>query len=315
MSLPVNRDASLESVQLAAQDGDREAQLSLGYKYDIGEGVPQSLATAAHWYRKAADQGLAGAQFNLAEMLRDGVGGRQSDDEAFEWYLKAAKQGHAKSQFNVAMMCVKGVGTRKNDQLAFVWFSIAADNGADGAAQARDIVSKGLGVQRAGAENLLRQIQSEMQGVPVALQPEPSSSENKNQKWVFAEAIYHGRPLLIRANSGVENMIGTEGFALKIGFAIPLRKPKENGLPSPSENEQLNAIEDIILREFALRSSGQHVLTLTTGLMREIVFYGPKETDFKAVQESVQRQISTHSVQVNALLEPNWESYRQFAPQ
>lgn len=34
----------------AAEQGYARAQCNLGYKYDLGEGVPQSDASAVHWY-------------------------------------------------------------------------------------------------------------------------------------------------------------------------------------------------------------------------------------------------------------------------
>ncbi len=50
---------------MAADQGDADAQLNLGFMYDHGEGVPQNYAEAVRWYRMAADQGNAIAQHNL----------------------------------------------------------------------------------------------------------------------------------------------------------------------------------------------------------------------------------------------------------
>ena len=47
----------------AADRGNADAQVSLGYMYLHGRGVPQDDALAVTWYRKAADQGNADAQF------------------------------------------------------------------------------------------------------------------------------------------------------------------------------------------------------------------------------------------------------------
>ena len=59
-------------VRKAADQGDSEAQLNLGFMYTLGHGVPKNYAAAASWYRKAAEQGHASAQFNLGLMYSSG---------------------------------------------------------------------------------------------------------------------------------------------------------------------------------------------------------------------------------------------------
>jgi len=84
----------------AAEQGDAEAQNSLGVMYAKGEEVVQSDTEAAKWYKKAAEQGLATAQFNLGVMYQKGEGVFQSDTEAIKWHKKAAEQGNAEAQKN-----------------------------------------------------------------------------------------------------------------------------------------------------------------------------------------------------------------------
>ena len=52
----------------AAEQGQAEAQYTLGFMYAKGEGVPQDYAEAMKWFRKAAEQGHAEAQHNLGVM-------------------------------------------------------------------------------------------------------------------------------------------------------------------------------------------------------------------------------------------------------
>ena len=57
---PSSEDGGSRSFQeqfKAAEQGDAEAQTSLGLMYDNGKGVPQDYAEAVKWYRKAAEQG------------------------------------------------------------------------------------------------------------------------------------------------------------------------------------------------------------------------------------------------------------------
>ena len=49
--------SALRWYRLAADQGQAEAQFSLGRMYELGRGVPQEDAEAVQWYRLAADQG------------------------------------------------------------------------------------------------------------------------------------------------------------------------------------------------------------------------------------------------------------------
>ena len=76
-----------------AEQGNAQAQFSLGKMYYEGQGVRQDYAEAVQWYRKAAEQGLAEAQFNLGLMYYNGQGVRQNLVIAKEWYGKACDNG------------------------------------------------------------------------------------------------------------------------------------------------------------------------------------------------------------------------------
>ena len=43
--------------RLAAEQGDADAQYSLGFMYATGDGVPENDAEAVKWYRFSAEQG------------------------------------------------------------------------------------------------------------------------------------------------------------------------------------------------------------------------------------------------------------------
>ncbi len=65
---------ALRRLREAAEQGDADAQYSLGLIYANGQGVPRDHAEAAKWYRKAAEQGHAKAQYRLGFMYEYGVG-------------------------------------------------------------------------------------------------------------------------------------------------------------------------------------------------------------------------------------------------
>ncbi|MCH9750275.1 MAG: sel1 repeat family protein, partial [Proteobacteria bacterium] len=59
---------ALKEWQSLADQGDADAQYSLGLMYAKGDGVLKDYKQAAKWYQKAADQGDADAQYILGLM-------------------------------------------------------------------------------------------------------------------------------------------------------------------------------------------------------------------------------------------------------
>ena len=55
--------------EMAAKNGHVAAQNNLGFAYLNGKGVAADAATAATWFRKAAEQGDRNAQLQLGECL------------------------------------------------------------------------------------------------------------------------------------------------------------------------------------------------------------------------------------------------------
>lgn len=74
-----------------AQAGDAQAQTIVGEIYEEGSGgAAPDYALAAQWYRKAADQGDSRAQINLGSLYERGRGVPQDLAEAMNWYRRAS---------------------------------------------------------------------------------------------------------------------------------------------------------------------------------------------------------------------------------
>ncbi|WP_413700292.1 tetratricopeptide repeat protein [Psychromonas sp. KJ10-10] len=61
--------------------------------YSNGLGVLQDYKKATNWYRKAAEQGDADAQFSLGVMYNNGRGVLQDYKQAVNWYRKVTEPG------------------------------------------------------------------------------------------------------------------------------------------------------------------------------------------------------------------------------
>jgi TPR repeat protein len=90
--------------ELAAEQGDADAQYLLGNMYLNGQGAKQDCAKAKEYFELAAEQGNAGAQSNLGTMYSDGRGVKQDYAKAKEYFELAAEQGHASAQHNLEIL-------------------------------------------------------------------------------------------------------------------------------------------------------------------------------------------------------------------
>ena len=77
-----------------AVEGEIRAHVAIAGMHRFGEGRPMNFATAARWYKRAADAGNPIAQLNYAEMLETGRGITRNRAAALMWYDRAARQGN-----------------------------------------------------------------------------------------------------------------------------------------------------------------------------------------------------------------------------
>lgn len=73
----------------AAEEGDADAQNSVGEIFERGLGTEPNYQVAALWFERAAKQGHKGAQFNLGTLYETGKGVPQDKATAMNWYRKA----------------------------------------------------------------------------------------------------------------------------------------------------------------------------------------------------------------------------------
>lgn len=146
---------SLEGLRRAAEQGDADAQVNLGFAYEQGEGVRKDYAEGARWFRKAAENGNVRAQDSLGEIYGRGLGVPQDDVEAARWKRKAAEQGYAYAQATLGWMYDQGRGVPQDYAEAAHWYRKAADQGdADAQYRLGVMYKQGHGVPQDYAETI-----------------------------------------------------------------------------------------------------------------------------------------------------------------
>lgn len=145
-ALPIEEDPMGQLIALAEQ-GDADAQFSLGMSFAHGDGVEQDYAEAFRWYKMAAEQGNSDAWCNLGVLYHNGEGVAQNLAEAFRCYLISAEQGNSNAQWNLGVLYDNGEGVDQDDKAALNWYRLAAGQGdPDAQFQAGQAYDYGLGV-------------------------------------------------------------------------------------------------------------------------------------------------------------------------
>ncbi|MDQ3846688.1 MAG: tetratricopeptide repeat protein, partial [Bacteroidota bacterium] len=133
----------LKWLQKSAEGGNADAQSSLGWRYERGNGVPENVEEARKWYRMASEQGHGTAQANLCSCYveplnisdakdadpNEPIGtikGTKADmQEAIKWCGASAKRGGIVSQYRLGLLYAKGSADVKPDyEEAYFWLSV-----------------------------------------------------------------------------------------------------------------------------------------------------------------------------------------------
>jgi hypothetical protein len=101
-------------------------------------------STALREWNALAEQGNANAQSTLGVMCSKGHGVPQDKKTAVKWYRLAAEQGHASAHYNLGVMYHKGNGVIQDNVYAKMWGIIAAANGYKDGTKLFHALSKGM---------------------------------------------------------------------------------------------------------------------------------------------------------------------------
>ena len=123
-------DKALKLYTQLADAGDGDAQTSLAFMYQLGQGVEKDDLKAFTLYEKAIAQKQPYALYNMALLYAGGLGGVvQNPLKAHELFLEAATLGVSEAQYSVALEFERGISCVQNDSEAAFWYEEAAKRG------------------------------------------------------------------------------------------------------------------------------------------------------------------------------------------
>ncbi len=146
--------------EMAARQGNMQAECELARCYESGVGVDQSPYLAATWYRKAADQGDKSSQFKVGVSYLQGIGLEKDPVEAAKYLGMAARQGDSMSQGMVGDLYIRGLGVIKDEVEGLAWLYVS---NANGNREAASQVSSAEGMYNAGVIGAARERATELQ--------------------------------------------------------------------------------------------------------------------------------------------------------
>ncbi len=145
VSVPADQTKGIELLKKAADGGNPEAQLMLGFFLMKGDnGLPADEAAAMKLFLAAAKQGNRDAQYNAGLAFVRAQGVKEDYKQAMKWFTAAALQDDPGAQYNLGVMYLNGEGAVKNALTSFAWFSIAEANGYDGAKAGKETARQAM---------------------------------------------------------------------------------------------------------------------------------------------------------------------------
>ncbi|NTV13421.1 MAG: sel1 repeat family protein [Desulfobulbaceae bacterium] len=112
-----------------AENGDPQAQTSMGMISLFGFGGSQDYATAKKWFQMAADQGYPEAMVQLGNLYENGFGVENDPVKAMNFYKQASELNYPQGRFRLGLLYFGGIGVSKNEVEGAKLLHSACDNG------------------------------------------------------------------------------------------------------------------------------------------------------------------------------------------
>jgi len=131
-------------------------------------------------------------------------------------------------------------------------------------------------------------------------------------QWVVATGGFEGKPMIVRVNRALTKLMGHPDYGYRVGIAIPLIAPRADGFPNTEEAAVLAEIEDQIDDALTPQFESLFALVITTGGMREFVFYTRDAGAAGHNVAALRSRIQSHELQSYVELDRRWLVFREF---
>lgn len=137
----VVEEVSFNTLLKKAESGDPQAQLELGTRYALGQGVQVENSEALKWWAKASEQNNTEALYYLGYAYRYGFDARYpwlsdikiDEKKAISFFKKASDLNEPRSQYELGNLYFDGIAVKKNVSLAIQLFQKSSASGYEDA--------------------------------------------------------------------------------------------------------------------------------------------------------------------------------------
>ncbi len=154
---------ALQSLGIAAEQGDAKAQYQLGMSYLNGLNTKKDIEKAAQWFAMAASQGDDRAQVRLGYLTEFGRGVQLDINRSTQLYKMSSEQGNTEAHARYARALELGQGVQKDPIKAFALYRLANRAGEQLGEKGVERMNKILtSEQKSRARDLENKIRKEM---------------------------------------------------------------------------------------------------------------------------------------------------------
>jgi hypothetical protein len=131
-------------------------------------------------------------------------------------------------------------------------------------------------------------------------------------KWTVLEGTQAGKPMYVRRNESVNALQESGQFPFRLGVAVQFARPASaDGLPDHEEMEALGILEDALCEALEADQVALEVLAITTGGMREFVFYARDRTVVERIT-GLKPRFPQYRLTSYVADDPAWGLYAEF---
>jgi TPR repeat protein len=155
----VSPEDVVSKVLAQAENGDKDALITLGGFYAEGFGVHKNFSKARECYEKAAQAGMAEGVYNVGVCWEVGMGSAADSARAAEYFRRAADMQLPQALFKMSVILDSGTGVDKDEKASIDYMARAAARGHPDAASIMGLVYlNGLRGQQQNADEGMKML-------------------------------------------------------------------------------------------------------------------------------------------------------------
>ena len=131
--------------------------------------------------------------------------------------------------------------------------------------------------------------------------------------WAVIQGSNQGNLLLARVRRGLGDNVGHAAYPFRVGVVTRVLAVAANGMPTPEENDALQALEDRLCQTLEVDREALLVVALTSNGVKEWVLYTSDPESTKRRMQAFVPTVSSHKLQMVVQPDSGWAVYRQFA--